>query len=315
MHLEHIGIAVADPDETAGFLARLLGIAPYSAQTIPTEQVTTYFFSAGSVKLEALESLDDASAIGRFLAKRGEGVHHLAFEVDDIHQEMDRLRRSGFTLLSDSPKPGADGKNIVFVHPHDTPGLLIEFCQAAHPIGVRWQEAPEPWLGWMEAGSPLAPRMLVVATSLHAPGEALERELSREFLLTRPAEPWSERSARFLVDQLETLPDLCCAACLNVGSALDLGQDLLRPHAGRLGFRVELGPKAGSATGPEPALILTEIGRLTKNRSRRLPESAPGWVFGVPEDVLAFCAREPRLVLDLVLRASRSSPYRTETSA
>ena len=132
-HLDHIGIAV---DDTAAVVERfrdLLGIAPYKTEAVPDQQVRTHYLDAGSAKLELLEALADDSPVRRFLDRRGEGLHHVAFEVDDLSATMDRLRDAGFEIQSETPQAGADAKQIAFVHPTQTHGVLVEFCEATTP--------------------------------------------------------------------------------------------------------------------------------------------------------------------------------------
>lgn len=129
MHLEHIGIAADDADAVLGLYRTLLGARPYKEETIAQDGVRTHFLAAGAAKLEVLEAVSEDSPVARFLERRGEGVHHLAFEVDGIDQAMQRLRAEGFTPLTDAPYPGADGKRVFFLHPKDTHGVLVEFCQ------------------------------------------------------------------------------------------------------------------------------------------------------------------------------------------
>lgn len=126
---EHIGIAVRDLARSNALFERLLGVAPYKQEAVEREGVTTSFFQTGQTKIELLEATRPDSPIAKFLDKRGEGIHHIAFEVADIRQEMDRLRREGFQLLSEEPKPGADNKLVCFLHPRDTHGVLVELCQ------------------------------------------------------------------------------------------------------------------------------------------------------------------------------------------
>ena len=132
--LEHIGVAVENAEAVAALYEKLLGGRlygrPYKQETIAHEGVRTHFIQAGAAKLELLEALGPESPVQRFLAKRGEGLHHLAFEVADVQAEMERLRKLGFQPLSDAPRPGADGKLIFFLHPKDTHGVLVEFCQS-----------------------------------------------------------------------------------------------------------------------------------------------------------------------------------------
>ena len=127
--IEHIGIAVKDLDTSNSLFEKLLGVSSYKTEAVFTEGVTTSFFKVGTNKIELLKAVDANSPIAKFLEKHGEGVHHIAFEVDDIVSEMNRLRTNGFTLLSDKPKKGADNKLVAFVHPKTANGVLIELCQ------------------------------------------------------------------------------------------------------------------------------------------------------------------------------------------
>jgi len=127
--IEHIGIAVADLQKASTLYEKLLGVNCYKTEQVDSENVNTAFFKTGANKIELLASTDDDSAIAKFIAKKGEGIHHIAFDVDDIYAEMERLREEGFILLSQEPKKGADNKLICFVHPKTTNGVLIELCQ------------------------------------------------------------------------------------------------------------------------------------------------------------------------------------------
>jgi methylmalonyl-CoA epimerase len=127
--VEHIGIAVKDSAEVARTFERLIGSSPYKSESVEREGVETTFIDGGSTKLELVESTSSDSAVGRFLDRRGEGLHHIAIEVDDIEREIDRVRSAGFAVLSDTPVDGADGKRVFFVHPRDCHGVLVEFCQ------------------------------------------------------------------------------------------------------------------------------------------------------------------------------------------
>ncbi len=129
MKLEHIGIAVENLVESDQLFERLIGQSPYKAETVEREGVTTSFFRAGSAKVELLEATRPDSPIAKYLDKRGPGIHHLAFEVEDIYAEMQRLEAAGFQLLSPEPKKGADNKLICFLHPKTTNGVLVELCQ------------------------------------------------------------------------------------------------------------------------------------------------------------------------------------------
>lgn len=127
--IEHLGIAVQDLKQASDTYTKLLGTSPYKNEEVESEGVSTTFFQVGDNKIELLGALDDDSAIAKFLAKKGEGIHHIAFAVDDIRAEMDRLEDEGFKLLNKSPKKGADNKWVAFVHPKDNHGVLIELCQ------------------------------------------------------------------------------------------------------------------------------------------------------------------------------------------
>ncbi|MGB3798370.1 MAG: methylmalonyl-CoA epimerase [Lewinella sp.] len=132
MRLEHIGIAVADLEESEDLLERLIGRKNYKRETVAEQSVTTSFFSGGSgeAKLELVAPENESGPIQKFLEKRGPGIHHLAFEVDDIGAEMRRLKADGFELLSELPSEGADNKLVCFLHPRSTNGVLVEICQS-----------------------------------------------------------------------------------------------------------------------------------------------------------------------------------------
>lgn len=127
--IEHIGIAVKDLTQADSLYEKLLGAPPYKHEEVKSEHVTTSFFRIGPNKIELVQSDNPESAISKFIAKRGEGLHHIAFDVPDIKAEMARLQAEGFRLLSDEPKIGADNKLICFVHPKSANGVLIELCQ------------------------------------------------------------------------------------------------------------------------------------------------------------------------------------------
>ncbi len=128
-NVEHIGIAVRDIAASNALFTKLLNRAPYKAEMVESEGVATSFFRINETKVELLEATIPDSPIAKFLEKKGEGIHHIAFEVDDIEAEMKRLKAEGFTLLSDIPKRGADNKLVCFLHPKATNGVLIELCQ------------------------------------------------------------------------------------------------------------------------------------------------------------------------------------------
>ena len=127
--VEHIGIAVKSLNEASVIYEKLLGTASYKTESVASENVKTTFFKVGENKIELLEATSEDSPIQKFIAKRGEGIHHIAFDVKDIYAEMERLKNEGFVLLNDQPKQGADHKLVCFVHPKNTNGVLIELCQ------------------------------------------------------------------------------------------------------------------------------------------------------------------------------------------
>jgi methylmalonyl-CoA/ethylmalonyl-CoA epimerase len=126
--VEHIGIAVKDLAFSIPLFERLLGSSCYKTERVDSEKVDTAFFRSGETKIELVQGLAEDSVITKHIARRGEGMHHIAFEVADIHAEMQRLAAEGFTLLNAEPKPGADNKLVCFLHPKDTGGVLIELC-------------------------------------------------------------------------------------------------------------------------------------------------------------------------------------------
>ena len=127
--IEHLGIAVNSLDEAIPLYERLLQTTCYKTESVSSEGVNTAFFQIGEAKIELLEASNQNSPIAKFLSKRGEGFHHVAFEVDDIEEELSRLQKLDFILLHLSPKEGADNKRIAFLHPKSTMGMLIELCQ------------------------------------------------------------------------------------------------------------------------------------------------------------------------------------------
>jgi methylmalonyl-CoA/ethylmalonyl-CoA epimerase len=127
--VEHIGIAVKDIKASSSLYETLLGVPCYKTELVPSESVQTAFFQVGDSKIELLSATEENSVISNFIAKKGEGIHHIAFEVDDILKEIARLKAEGFTLLNEQPKKGADNKLVCFVHPKGTSGVLIELCQ------------------------------------------------------------------------------------------------------------------------------------------------------------------------------------------
>jgi methylmalonyl-CoA/ethylmalonyl-CoA epimerase len=129
-HLDHIGIAVKDLQSSLKLFEKIMNTNCYKTETVGSEQVNTAFLQSGETKIELLQSTNEDGVIARFIEKKGEGVHHIAFEVDDIITEMKRLQSEGFVLLNEAPKAGADNKLVCFLHPKGTNGVLIELCQS-----------------------------------------------------------------------------------------------------------------------------------------------------------------------------------------
>ena len=129
LKVEHIGIAVKDLTVSIPLFAKILNTQCYKTEKVEDEKVKTAFFQKGETKVELLESLDTKGPISKFIDKKGEGIHHIAFAVQNIEEEMIRLKKEGFVLLNESPKKGADNKLVCFIHPKETNGVLIELCQ------------------------------------------------------------------------------------------------------------------------------------------------------------------------------------------
>ena len=127
--IEHIGIAVKNLEFSNDLFTKLLGTAPYKQEGVESEGVMTSFFQTGQTKIELLEATNPESPIAKFIEKKGEGIHHIAFEVTDILAEMERLKSEGFILLNEVPKKGADNKLVCFLHPKGTNSVLLELCQ------------------------------------------------------------------------------------------------------------------------------------------------------------------------------------------
>lgn len=127
--IEHIGIAVADLEKSNELFTRILGKEHYKTESVEGEGVETSFFQVGDTKVELLQASRPDSPIAKYLEKKSEGVHHIAFDVEDIHAEVKRLKEAGFEILNETPKQGADNKIVVFLHPRSTNGVLVELCQ------------------------------------------------------------------------------------------------------------------------------------------------------------------------------------------
>ena len=128
--VDHIGIVVKDIVASNALFEKLLGVSSYKMEEVESESVLTSFFQTENNKIELLAATKEDSVIAKFIDKKGEGIHHIAFEVDDIEEEIQRLKKEGFTVLNEIPKKGADNKLVVFLHPKSTNGVLIELCQS-----------------------------------------------------------------------------------------------------------------------------------------------------------------------------------------
>ena len=132
--IEHIGIAVENLEESNILFEKLLGVPPYKSESVESEGVVTSFFQNGPNKIELLMATNPESPIAKFLQKKGPGIHHIAFDVDDIVAECERLKKEGFILINELPKKGADNKLVAFLHPKNTNGVLVELCQEAKQL-------------------------------------------------------------------------------------------------------------------------------------------------------------------------------------
>lgn len=129
MKIEHLGIAVQSLGLSDELFSKLLGEESYKKETVEREGVTTSFYKVGESKIELLEATRPESPISKFIEKKGEGIHHIAFGVENIYNEIERLKKNGFVFISEEPKEGADNKLVVFLHPKSTNGVLVELCQ------------------------------------------------------------------------------------------------------------------------------------------------------------------------------------------
>jgi methylmalonyl-CoA/ethylmalonyl-CoA epimerase len=127
--IEHIGIAVKDIKNSNALFAKLFGKEHYKVEAVESEGVSTSFFMLGETKIELVQSTSENTAIAKFIEKKGEGIHHIAFDVEDIYAEIERLKKEGFEMINPEPKQGADNKLICFLHPKSTNGILVELCQ------------------------------------------------------------------------------------------------------------------------------------------------------------------------------------------
>lgn len=130
MHIDHIGIAVKNIKDATETYRKILNASPTKTEIVENEKVETVFFQTGESKVELLAPTSPDSVIAKYVEKRGEGIHHVAFEVEDIYAELKRLRAEGFTILNEQPKEGADNKLVAFIHPKNNHGVLVELCQS-----------------------------------------------------------------------------------------------------------------------------------------------------------------------------------------
>lgn len=226
IELEHVGIAVGDAASAIALMESILCEAPYKSESVPTEGVRTHFIRSGGAKLELLEALNSDSPIVKFLKNRGPGLHHLAFEVDDIHATRDRLLQAGFNVLDEEPRRGADGKVVFFVHPRDTGGVLFEFCrQDRSVLETTSVDIHGDRLTVQRAGSASNPPVLVLDSGV-VDIECLARGLERStyVLVVR------EEDARICSDLLESLrlDRLHIAATPRVFAKLGLPSERIR---------------------------------------------------------------------------------------
>ncbi len=128
-HIEHIGIAVKNLDESIKFYEEILGLKCYAVEEVTDQKVKTAFFQIGQTKIELLESTDPEGPIGKFIEKRGEGIHHIAYAANELESSLEALKNKGIKLIDEKPRPGAEGLSIAFLHPKDTHGVLTELCE------------------------------------------------------------------------------------------------------------------------------------------------------------------------------------------
>lgn len=133
-HIEHIGIAVSNLSEAISLYEKILGLKCYNIEEVPDQKVRTAFFMVGQTKIELLESTDPEGPIGKFIEKKGEGIHHIAFAVNGIEEQLKHAEANGIRLIDNTPRKGAEGLEIAFLHPKSTSGVLIELCENKHKI-------------------------------------------------------------------------------------------------------------------------------------------------------------------------------------
>lgn len=236
--LEHIGIAVRDVELTTNVFRDVLGEAPYKIETVDADGVRTHFIDAGTARLELLESVDPSSPVARFLERRNPGLHHLAFEVDDLDAAHRRLAALGYAPLDPEPRSGADGKVIFFLHPGRTAGVLIELCQSRTSV-LRPRTIPAGSVTVREAGHAGATPFVLFGAPAACDVDALARELEPSCYIVVVAEDALRGSARRVEDVLR---------------ALDVGPVHAGTSAGMLGRVTD-----AAAALPERVLSLTVL--------------------------------------------------------
>lgn len=255
VRLEHIGIAVQDAGAVAALFETLLGVLPYKQEAVAREGVQTHFLATTSAKLELLESLGSASPIAGFLEKRGEGLHHLAFEVADVEATFARLQQRGFQLLGEAPRPGADGKRIFFVHPKQTHGVLVEFCQSVPtPLPTQAVATAAGTRTVCVCGAAYNPALLVVGDGPDAP-EVLLRRLEPFFHVLAPLPPCSVPDLRAVLDHFGVQRTTVLALERGTAPAGALVQAYPERIAGWITWRADTG---GIEVPAIPALHITD---------------------------------------------------------
>ena len=263
--LEHIGLAVRDAPDVERLYHALFGFHPYKAETVAEQGVRTIFISAGSAKLELLEAVDEDSPVRRFLKQHGEGLHHLAFEVEDVDAEMERLRNLGFEPIGSNPSAGADGKRIFFLHPRQTHGVLVEYCQrVASPFAALEPIRATGLVPYRTAGLPDAHPLLLLAAPGEGPGiaaDALADLLVERFRVVAPLPggapvTWDARALSDLLVHAEV--ERCVALTLGAAGSwlVDRGGQLHERLTGLAACFPEGAPESIGALPRVPLLVV-----------------------------------------------------------
>lgn len=226
IRLEHLGIAVENPEAVSALFAQLFEIVPYKTEAVMSENVETIFLGLDNAKLELLRATSPDSAVAKYLEKRGEGLHHVAFEVRDLDAAFLRIKEAGFQILNPEPKQGADGKRIFFLHPKQTHGILIEFCASTSDPLVRQPLQDETQTGF-SVGNAQNPRCVYLVEKLADADIGLVDALSSSYfveVMEANAQHWAISQPTFLLAQRETgtfalekaneFPDLVSRVCV-----------------------------------------------------------------------------------------------------